>query len=197
MVLEEACRQAQSWRAGWSALREGAPRPSAPPTVSVNLSPRQFGDPGLVDGVRKVLTESGLDPWALTLEITEGVVADDAEVAARRLGELKALGVGIAVDDFGTGYSSMSYLRRFPVDTLKIDRSFVAALGEDDEEAEAIVGAMRDLARALGLGVVAGGVETAEQLESLRGMGSGDGAPCDLVQGYYFARPLPAEELRG
>ena len=196
-VLEEACRRAQDWRAGWSAGREGEPRAGAPPTVSVNLSPRQFGDPGLVDGVRKILTESGLDPWALTLEITEGVVADDAEGAAERLGELKALGVRIAIDDFGTGYSSMSYLRNFPVDVLKIDRSFVAALGED-EEALAIVGAMTDLAHALGLGVVAEGVETAEQLEKLRSMGGGcDAGGGDLAQGYYFARPLPAEELSG
>ena len=195
-VLEEACRQAQRWRAEWRA----GPAPfagtpgAAPPTVSVNLSPRQFGDPGLVGEVERTLRKTGLDPAALTLEITEGVVADDAEVAARRLGELKALGVGIAIDDFGTGYSSMSYLRRFPVDVLKIDRSFVAALGED-EEAEAIVGAMTDLARALGLRVVAEGVETAEQLEKLRGMG--DGTEGDLAQGYYFARPLPAEELSG
>ena len=196
-VLKEACRQAQDWRAGWSAGQEGEPRPTAPPTVSVNLSPRQFGHPGLVGEVERTLGETGLDPAALTLEITEGVVADDAEAAAERLGELKALGVRIAIDDFGTGYSSMSYLRNFPVDVLKIDRSFVAALGED-EEAEAIVGAMTDLAHALGLAVVAEGVETAEQLERLRSMGGGcDASGGDLAQGYYFARPLPAEELSG
>ena len=187
-VLEEAC----SWVA---KRRAGVLGGSAPPTVSVNLSPRQFRDPGLVGEVGRVLRRTGLEAEVLTLEITEGVVADDVDAAVSRLGELKALGVRLAVDDFGTGYSSMNYLRRFPVDVLKIDRSFVAGLGEDPE-AEAIVGAVRELARALGLGVVAEGVETAEQLEKLRGMGDGR-VSGDLAQGYHFARPLPAEEIPG
>ncbi|QIN79146.1 PAS domain S-box protein [Rubrobacter marinus] len=178
-VLEEACRQARAWQ---------DLRPDGPPRVmSVNLSARQFEHPDLARDVARALRESGLEPGRLVLEITESVVMNDARSTVGTLGELKALGVRLAIDDFGTGYSSLSYLRRFPVDYLKVDRSFVDGIGEDPGDAVLVSGIV-DLAHALGLNVVAEGVETQEQLALLRGMG------CDLAQGYHFARPLPSEE---
>lgn len=177
-VLEEACRQAKEWR---------EQRPNGPPLVmSVNLSARQFGHPDLVRDVAHTLGETGLDPGCLVLEITESAVMEDARSTIDTLKELKSLGVSLAIDDFGTGYSSLSYLRRFPVDYLKIDRSFVDGLGEHPEDTVLVSGIV-DLANALGLKVVAEGVETEEQLALLRKMG------CDLAQGYRFARPLPGE----
>jgi EAL domain-containing protein (putative c-di-GMP-specific phosphodiesterase class I) len=124
----------------------------------------------------------------LALEITESVVQGDAESAINTLRKLKGLGVRLAIDDFGMGYSSLSYLKRFPVDALKIDKSFVSGLGEGIEDV-AIVRAVVDLAHSLGMLVIAEGVETAEQLRQLQEMN------CDLAQGYYFARPLPSEEM--
>ncbi len=179
-VLEEACRRSKEWR------EQRAQVPSL--VMSVNLSARQFGHPDLVRDVAQALGESGLDPGCLVLEITESAVMEDARSTVGTLGELKALGVGIAVDDFGTGYSSLSYLKRFPVDFLKVDRSFVDDLGEDPEDVVLVSGIV-DLAHALGLTVVAEGVETEEQLELLRAMG------CNLAQGYHFARPMPGEQV--
>ncbi|HZQ98024.1 MAG TPA: EAL domain-containing protein [Chloroflexota bacterium] len=176
-VLAEACRQASQWRGG------GRDQPAI--GVSVNLSLRQFQHPSLVDEVAAALHASGLEPRRLTLEITEGMMMEAAEAASAILGDLKALGVRLAIDDFGTGYSSLGYLKRFPIDQLKIDRSFVAGLGRDPEDT-AIVHAVVRLAHTLGLEVTAEGIETAAQLEALRATG------CEHGQGYYFARPLPA-----
>ncbi|MDP9457558.1 MAG: EAL domain-containing protein [Actinomycetota bacterium] len=178
-VLEEACRRAKEWQ----EHRPNGP----PPLMSVNLSARQFEHPDLACDVARALGESGLDPGRLVLEITESVLMEDAPSTIATLEELKSLGVGLAVDDFGTGYSSLSYLRRFPVDYLKIDRSFVDGI-EEDSGGAVLVSGIVDLGHALGLSVVAEGVETEGQLGLLRGMG------CELAQGYHFARPMPGEE---
>ena len=181
-ALTEACRQAAEWQ------KHRSPEQSAHRlTMSVNLSARQFASPDLVGDVRRALDETGLSPSALLLEITESAVIEDAEEAASTLEALKALGVHLALDDFGTGYSSLSYLERFPVDVLKIDRSFVAKIGRD-AGGTALLSAVVGLAQVLGLQVVAEGVETAEQRDLLQGVG------CDLLQGYYFSRPLPQDE---
>jgi EAL domain-containing protein (putative c-di-GMP-specific phosphodiesterase class I) len=177
-VLEVACRQAQAWRNA---------RPDAPPLfMSVNLSARQFAQPGLVDQVREILTDTGLDPASLEIEITESVLMDQTEAGIRTLQQLRDVGVHLVLDDFGTGYSSLSYLKHLPLDTIKIDRTFVAGL--NDETDRAIVDAVIALAHGLRIGTVAEGIETEFQFEQLREMG------CDLGQGYLFARPLPAVE---
>jgi len=176
-MLTEACRQAATWAGNGDA-----------PAVSVNLSARQLGRPKLVDDVDQALRESGLDPDRLWLEITESVLMEDADTTVVTLERLRALGVHLSVDDFGTGYSSLAYLRRFPVDALKVDRSFVAGLGEDAEDS-AIVEAVVSMAHSLHLSVVAEGVETDEQLARLRELG------CELAQGFYFAAPVPPAAL--
>jgi EAL domain-containing protein (putative c-di-GMP-specific phosphodiesterase class I) len=147
------------------------------------VSARQLEHPGLGDDVARALESSGLDPAALTLELTETVLARDPASTSTRLAALRDLGVRIAVDDFGTGYSSLSYLRQFPVDALKIDRSFVSALG-GSEEAHALVRTLVRLGADLGLEVIAEGIEDEAQLELLRSEG------CDTGQGYLLARPL-------
>jgi diguanylate cyclase (GGDEF)-like protein/PAS domain S-box-containing protein len=179
-VVREACRQVRAWN-----LRRVA---RAPLLVSVNLSARQFQHPDLLDDVSLALAESDLAPSCLALEITESAMIGDADEALRKLRALKALGVLIGIDDFGTGYSSLAYLKRFPVDVLKIDRSFVGGLGADPDDT-AIVAATINLGHALGLRVVGEGVETAAQLMQLRNLG------CDVAQGYYFARPQAAEAV--
>lgn len=179
LVLAEACRQARAWQE-----RNGVDQPLR---MCVNLSARQFQQANLVDQVAQVLETAHLDPRLLELEITESVIMEDAQSTIGTLRALKCLGVRLAVDDFGTGYSSLSYLRRFPVDCLKIDRSFVGGLGRNAEDT-AIVGAIVRLGHALGLEVTAEGVETAAQMEQLRTLG------CDLAQGFYFAKPLPTRE---
>jgi diguanylate cyclase (GGDEF)-like protein len=177
-VLGEACRQLADWRAaGRSKLR-----------VTVNLSARQFADPDLIAVVAEALARAQLPPDALWLEITESVLMEEVKATADTLLALKRLGVHLAVDDFGTGYSSLSYLKRFPVDMLKIDRSFIDGLGTDPEDG-AIVLAIVSLAQALRLGVVAEGVEYFHQLEALHRLG------CDAVQGFLLASPGPAHEL--
>ena len=177
-VLEVACRQAQAWRHA---------RPEAPPLfMSVNLSARQFAQPGLVDQVREILTDTGLDPASLEVEITESVLMDQTETGVRTLQQLRDIGVHLVLDDFGTGYSSLSYLKHLPLDTIKIDRTFVAGLDGDTDRS--IVDAVIALAHGLGIGTVAEGIETESQFRQLRAMG------CDLGQGYLFARPLPAAE---
>ena len=170
-VLDQACIQAQAWRAERGGL-----------TIAVNVSARQLQDQGLVASIAHALEVSGLDPGALVLEITESATVDDTEGVIARLEELKSLGVGLAIDDFGTGYSSLTYLRRFPVDQLKIDRSFVAEVATNTED-RAIVASLIDLAHALGVSVVAEGVETDDQFLELTAMG------CDLAQGYRWRRP--------
>jgi diguanylate cyclase (GGDEF)-like protein/PAS domain S-box-containing protein len=173
-VLDQACQQAQTWRAERGAL-----------SMAVNVSARQLQDPTLVASIARALATSGLDPGALVLEITESATVDDAEGVIARLEELKGLGVGLAIDDFGTGYSSLTYLRRFPVDQLKIDRSFVVEVATSSED-RAIVASVIELAHALGVTVVAEGVETEAQLRELSDMG------CDLAQGYRWRRPEAA-----
>jgi EAL domain-containing protein (putative c-di-GMP-specific phosphodiesterase class I) len=135
-----------------------------------------------------VLLETGLDPGCLVLEVTENVLVEDSIAAGASLQLLRDLQVKVAVDDFGTAYSSLARLKHWPVDTLKVDRSFVAGLGEDEED-EVLVSGILSMASGLGLTVVAEGVETSKQLASLRAMG------CSRAQGYYFSRPLPSEEV--
>ena len=179
-VLATACRQVARWRADEPAARDLY--------VSVNLSARQLYDPNLVRHVATVLATTGLDPDALWLEITESVLMDDAPTAVRIFTELRSLGVHLVVDDFGTGYSSLAYLQAFPVEMLKIDRSFVQGLDEDDAS-EAIVRAIISLARSLKLRVVAEGVEKRAQLAHLAQLG------CDSFQGYLCSPARPAEEV--
>jgi diguanylate cyclase (GGDEF)-like protein/PAS domain S-box-containing protein len=179
-VLGEACRQAASWR------------PVSPghdvPTVLVNLSARQLARADFEDTVWRALHETGLEPSSLTLEITETVLMDASTATLGLLSRLREAGVHLAIDDFGTGYSSLNYLKRFPVDALKVDRSFVNGLGRDPEDS-AIVAAVVSLAHALGLSAVAEGVETKDQLRQLRRI------DCDLAQGNYFAPPQSAQAL--
>ena len=179
-VLDQACRQVAAWRAEY---------PRTPPlTVSVNLSPRQFQNRGLLDDVKRALTRSGLAATSLKLEITEGTIMHDVDATIATLGQLKGLGIQLAIDDFGTGYSSLAYLKRLPLDVLKIDRSFVIGIGVDRED-RAIVKAIISLAKSLNLSITAEGIETEEQSTLLR-----DWA-CERGQGYYFARPLNAADF--
>ena len=159
--------------------------PGKPLTISVNLSAKQFAQPDLIDQVKKILEDTGLAAKYVKLEITESVVMKNAEIATAMLMQLCALGVNLSIDDFGTGYSSLSYLHRFPVTTLKIDRSFIGRMGHGGENSE-IVRTINTLAQNLGMEVVAEGVETVEQLEQLKSM------KCTLGQGYLFSRPLDA-----
>ncbi len=177
-VLSEACAQAELWRrAGQERLK-----------VSVNVSSRQLRHGDLVETITGALTEAGLDPRWLEVELTEGTLAEDVVLVRRTLERLKAMGVQVSIDDFGTGYSSLSYLKRFPIDALKIDRSFIRDVTEDPDDA-AISQAIVSLARSLRLQVVAEGVETPEQLEFVRGLG------CDTVQGFLISRPLPVDAV--
>ncbi|HEY3366113.1 MAG TPA: EAL domain-containing protein [Symbiobacteriaceae bacterium] len=182
-VLNTACRQVREWQ---------LQHPDAPPLmVSVNLSGKQLQDPSIAHEVARALHESGLDPACLKLEITESVMMHDAELTSSTMKRLKLLGIKLAIDDFGTGYSSLGYLKRFPVDVLKIDRSFVDRLGRDPEE-KTIVNAIIIMAKALGLTVTGEGIETVDQMSHLQALG------CDNGQGFLFAKPLAAmdaEEL--
>lgn len=179
-VLESACRQAQSWQEMY---------PSVPALfVSVNLSVKQFNQPGLVDNIARLLQEFKLPPRCLKLEITESVFSENTEAAIGLLTQLRSLGVQLSIDDFGTGYSSLSYLQRFPIDTLKIDRSFVTQMMENEENL-AIVRTIVALARNLGMEVVAEGVETEDQLTLLRTL------ECEHGQGYLFSTPLGGLQL--
>ena len=180
-VLREACRQAREWLDA---------RPDRPISISVNVSGIQLQDSGLVAAVSLALEESELPPELLTLEMTESVMASDDAHILRRLRQLKGLGVRLAIDDFGTGYSSLSYLRSFPIDVVKIDRSFVEGIANGREEA-ALVRAIVRLAHGLKLKTVAEGVETDGQARRLRAAG------CDQAQGFFFATPLDAREASG
>jgi diguanylate cyclase (GGDEF)-like protein/PAS domain S-box-containing protein len=176
-VLATACTQQRNW------LEQGLP----PVRVAVNLSPRQFMHRHLIDDVMKVLAETKCDTRYLELEITEGTVMHNAQHAVSLLARLKEMGIRIAIDDFGTGYSSLAYLKRFPIDSLKIDRSFVCDVPRDAGDT-AITQAIIAMAHNLGLKTIAEGVETAEQLDFLRDHG------CDELQGYYFSKPLSAQD---
>jgi diguanylate cyclase (GGDEF)-like protein/PAS domain S-box-containing protein len=177
-VMRTACAQNKAWQdAGLGRLR-----------VAVNLSARQFSAAELLAGIEQVLTDTGLDPSCLELELTESLFMSDVTPAVELLHRMKSLGIQLSIDDFGTGYSSFSYLSRFPIDVLKIDRSFVNDITIDANDA-AIVASIIALAHNLRLSVIAEGVETAEQLDYLRHQG------CDEMQGYYFSRPLPTHEF--
>ncbi len=180
-VLREACQQLSRWQ---SQMPDTAPK-----TVSVNLSARQLHDPDLVKDVMYAIAESGLEPWQLTLELTESMMIDEFERASRILEQLRESRVQIAIDDFGTGFSSLSYLRRLPVDIIKIDRSFVAEM-RNSTTAEALVRMVIDLAKVLDLRTVAEGIEDEAQAEQLSTL------LCDEGQGYFFARPQPAADIK-
>jgi len=175
-VIEQACEQAAQWsRAGEDLV------------ISVNLSGRQLSDPHLVDDVRTAVAVSGIDPGRLVLEITESAVIVDAERVGAVLRELKSIGVRLAIDDFGTGYSSLTYLRQFPIDVLKIDKSFVDPLADPSAEGEAFITTMVGLAHSLGMLTVAEGIEHADQRLQLAELG------CDSAQGFLMSRPLGAD----
>jgi diguanylate cyclase (GGDEF)-like protein len=176
-VLHEACRQAAEWRADGHQL-----------TISVNVSGRQLDDSQLVDDVQDALANAGLDPSALTLEITETTLMQDPAGAAGRLAAIKALGVRIAIDDFGTGYSSLAYLRQFPIDALKIDRSFITAIASS-RQATAVIHTLIQLGKTLGLQTLGEGIEDENQLQYLQDV------DCDRGQGFALARPLEPEQL--
>jgi diguanylate cyclase (GGDEF)-like protein len=176
-VLEQACAQGVAWRAKGHPLN-----------ISVNASARQLERPEFVDEVRATLAQTGLEAKALTLEITETVLMRKPDATAQLLAQLKTLGVRIAVDDFGTGYSSLAYLRQFPVDSLKIDRTFITSLARSSE-AHALTHTLIQLGKALGLQTLAEGVEESEQVRELQREG------CDLAQGFLFARPMAPDAL--
>jgi diguanylate cyclase (GGDEF)-like protein/PAS domain S-box-containing protein len=175
-VLREACRQTKVWQERFPGL-----------TVSVNLSPKQFLLTDLVTVIKQVLRETGLDVGCLKLEITENVLMSNIETVQQTLSHIKALGIELYLDDFGTGYSSLSYLHRFPIDALKIDRSFVCRIGANGENSE-IARAIVNLAHSMGLMVIAEGIETKEQLQELRSLS------CKFGQGNMFSMPVDASE---
>jgi EAL domain-containing protein (putative c-di-GMP-specific phosphodiesterase class I) len=179
-ALQEACRQMREWQEQFPRARDLF--------ISVNLSGRQFSNPDLIEQIKQALRATGLDPLSLKLEITETVVMEDIETAIGMLDQLRALGVESSIDDFGTGYSSLSYLHRFPSTTLKVDRSFVSRMSDNNENIE-IVRTILLLAQNLGMKVIAEGVETQEQLEQLRALS------CDYAQGYLFSRPVNATSI--
>jgi EAL domain-containing protein (putative c-di-GMP-specific phosphodiesterase class I) len=180
-VLREACRQAADWQ------RTSPPR-DKPLALSINLSGRQLQFPEVVDDVARALSESALSPDSLVLEMTESTLLDDSDTVLAILRQLKDLGARLAIDDFGTGYSSLSYLHRFPVDILKIDRSFLERLSHASDNAELARTIVR-LGQSLQLVTVAEGVEDSAQFLALRPMG------CDIGQGYYFGKPMESEEI--
>jgi diguanylate cyclase (GGDEF)-like protein len=174
-VLREACRQIHDWHAQF---------PSVPPfSLAVNVSAKQFADPGLVSRVDQILRETSLEPSSLKLELTESIAMKEVELTAEVLNTLKAIGVRLSIDDFGTGYSSLSYLNRFRFDTLKIDRSFISQMGQSAESRK-IVQSIISLAHNIGMQVVAEGVETADQSNKLESWS------CEYAQGYLFSKPI-------
>lgn len=177
-VIRSACQQNKLWqKAGFPRVR-----------VAVNMSARQFAEKNLVDTIVDILATTELDPQYLEIEITEGMVMQNVEYAIGVLSALKKIGIHVSIDDFGTGYSSLAYLKRFPIDMLKIDQSFVRDIADDADDA-AIVRAIISLSHSLRLKVIAEGVENEVQLDFLRAN------HCDQVQGYYFSKPLPALEM--
>jgi diguanylate cyclase (GGDEF)-like protein/PAS domain S-box-containing protein len=181
-VLEQACRQSHEWQQHF---------PKDPPrNMSINLSGHQLNDPQLVQDVRAILDESGVDPTTVILEITESILMEDVDATKERLCRLKDLGVRLAIDDFGTGYSSLAYLRQFPVDILKIDQSFVKAASVGASGGDALVRAIVDLGTNLNLAMVAEGIEEPFQADHMLALG------CPTGQGFLFAHPMPSEELK-
>jgi len=179
-ILHSACEQVVKW--------QKEVKSETPLSVAVNLSGKHFGHPALVEQITTVINETGISPSSLKLELTESAVMDNAEAAILMLKQIKETGVQISIDDFGTGYSSLSYLHRFPIDLLKVDRSFVSAMEENSENGE-IVRTVIALAKALGLKVVAEGIESIHQFHQLRILG------CEYGQGYLFSKPLPVPEI--
>lgn len=179
-VLREACRQSARWAA----------ESGRAPCVAVNVSPQQFASPEFVETVKRILEEAGVRGEGLELEVTESCILSDIEQSARRMRELRELGVRIAIDDFGVGYSPLAYLHRLPLDKIKVDRSFVQQIAQPGGTLP-VVHTITVLAHHRGLEVVAEGVETAEEFELVHA------ARCDLVQGYYVGLPLTAEEITG
>jgi diguanylate cyclase (GGDEF)-like protein len=176
-VIENAVRDGAWWQTTFQDMRL---------TVSLNLSARQVAQAGIPRIVRDILAATGANPAQVELEITESALIDGGDVPAEILGALKDLGVRLVLDDFGTGYSSLSYLKRFPIDAIKIDRSFIGGLGTNRGDT-AIVAAVINMARALGISVIAEGVETEPQAEALRALG------CDYAQGFHYSPPVPAD----
>ncbi len=176
-LLYQACRQGERWNQAGLAVK-----------VAVNIAERQFKHVNLPKLVSKVLTETGFPPEYLDLELTEGILMDQVDQAVETLETLKEMGVSLSLDDFGTGYSSLSYLKRFAIDTLKVDRSFVMDIPKDEDDM-AITRAVVEMGRSLGLQVIAEGVEDEAQLQFLKNIG------CESMQGFYFSKPVPADEL--
>ena len=178
-VLGEACQQMHKWHVIFPS--------NEPLFMSVNLSVKQFAQPDLIENIARTLQETKLAPNSLKLEITESAVVENVGTVTEFLKQLRGLGVQLSMDDFGTGYSSLSHLHRFPINTLKIDRSFVTRMAENNENAE-IVRTIIGLAQNLGMDVVAEGVETQEQLDMLKALN------CEYGQGYFFAKPLETQD---
>jgi EAL domain-containing protein (putative c-di-GMP-specific phosphodiesterase class I) len=176
-ALHRACRDGAHWRHQHPTM-----------TVAVNVSAAQLGTDGFIETVRRALTTSGMDPAGLVLEITESTLLVEANATIRRLQELKKLGVQLAIDDFGTGFSSLSYLRQFPVDILKIDRSFLSTV-TTSVQTSVLVHSLVQLGQALDLDVIAEGIEHPDQLQALQD------AECHLAQGFLFSRAVPKEDL--
>jgi EAL domain-containing protein (putative c-di-GMP-specific phosphodiesterase class I) len=181
--LREACRQISEWRLRYPS--------GANLTISVNLSPKQFLEPTLIQDIKNLLPEFGLPPAALRLELTESTVMGDPQATVEMLKQMKAIGISLAIDDFGTGYSSLSYLHRFPLDTLKIDRSFISGMvdAKNLRDSAEITRTILPMASNLELDVVAEGIETSEQFAMLKAL------HCKYGQGFFFSRPLPAADV--
>jgi len=181
-LLRDACQQLRTWQSQFGC--------DPPLTMSVNLAPKQFGLPELAKEIATILRETGIAPGTLNFEIMETIAMGDADRALSVLTELKALGVRLSIDDFGTGYSSLSRLPRFPVDALKIDRSFISNMNRDRESCE-IVRLIIMLAHSVGLKVVAEGTETEDQIGELKQLG------CEMAQGYFYSPPVSSQSAFG
>ena len=179
-ILESACKQVKEWQLRYPM--------DVPLSIAVNLSGKHFADPQLVSQIKNVLSLSGLDAASLKLELTESAIMENAERAIQMLAQIKETGVQVSIDDFGTGYSSLSYLHRFPIDLLKVDRSFVSAMEENSENGE-IVRTVIALAKALRLKVVAEGIESIHQFHQLRIL------KCEYGQGYLFSAPQKVSDI--
>jgi EAL domain-containing protein (putative c-di-GMP-specific phosphodiesterase class I) len=178
-ILTSACRQIVEWQ---------RLQPEHPLSIAVNLSGKHFGHPALVEQINTVIADTGINPAYLKLELTESAVMENAQTAILMLRQIKETGVQISIDDFGTGYSSLSYLHQFPIDQLKVDRSFVSAMEENTQNGE-IVRTVVTLAKALRLKVVAEGIESIHQFHQLRVLG------CEYGQGFLFSKPLPVADI--
>jgi EAL domain-containing protein (putative c-di-GMP-specific phosphodiesterase class I) len=178
-VLEEACQKFVKWRAEGNTTLE---------RIAVNVSARQFRSDGLQNVVKDIIIRTGIPPSQLELELTEIILMDDVDLALQTLQGLRSMGVKTAIDDFGTGYSSLNYLKQFPVDTLKIDRSFIMNLPQNSDDAQ-ISRTIIAMGHNLGMGIIAEGVETAEQLSFLKD------ALCEEVQGFLFSKPVAEQDF--